>query len=245
MNDLLIVDKADEVIGCGEKLSVHRSGQLHRAFSIFLFSLEDRRLLIQRRANGKYHSGGLWSNSCCSHPRKGKEILSELNQRLNEEISYDADVVRISAPGDPPEKSFIFCGKFGYFAQLGELVENEIDSVYVLFMNLNDQKKISVNPEEASACQWIKLDDLVLWLRQNPEDFTAWFVPALKLAVNAICGEIERKGDADCELNSLVAHLNSLETKPGTRVFSADSPFTGTRPLGIRCMVGGKSLSLL
>lgn len=94
MNDeIILVDIYDNEIGSMKKLEAHKKPMLHRAFSIFLFSGD--RILIQKRNISKYHSGGLWANSCCSHPRKGKLLETEVHKRLSEELGMDCQLEEI------------------------------------------------------------------------------------------------------------------------------------------------------
>ena len=93
MEDLIIwVDENDNEIGYGEKLETHIKGQLHRAFSVFIFDWSDSTMLIQRRAIGKYHSGGLWSNSCCSHPYDGENFEDSIKRCIKNELNFDLDI---------------------------------------------------------------------------------------------------------------------------------------------------------
>ena len=96
---LVLVDESDQETGYGEKLHVHQNALLHRAFSIFVFDWDKEEMLLQRRASGKYHSGGLWSNACCSHPRKGETMAHALNNRLKAELGLETDV-KIQSPPD-------------------------------------------------------------------------------------------------------------------------------------------------
>ncbi|MDO5151637.1 MAG: NUDIX domain-containing protein, partial [Oscillospiraceae bacterium] len=90
MNDLLILtDEMDNEIGYADKMSVHINEQLHRAFSLFIYNEKEQKMLIHRRAIGKYHSGDLWTNACCSHPRKGEELLNSIIRRTKEELGID------------------------------------------------------------------------------------------------------------------------------------------------------------
>ena len=93
MEYVLLVDASDRVTGVREKMAAHREGLLHRAFSVFVFT-PDGRLLLQQRAMGKYHSGGLWSNTCCSHPRVGETVEGAATRRLQEEMGITCDVRR-------------------------------------------------------------------------------------------------------------------------------------------------------
>lgn len=175
---IICVDENDQVTGYGEKLAVHRAKQLHRAFSIFLYDAKKDVWLIQKRAEGKYHSGGLWSNSCCSHPRKDETMQIALVRRLNEELGIDL-------PDDTP---FLPAGEFLYFADYGELAEHEIDHVYVLEYAMTDDFR--VNPEEISTIRWIETEELNKELRETTESFSAWFPKAYKLAyqlVSTLC----------------------------------------------------------
>src|SRR3954470_22253251 len=107
---MILVDEHDREVGVAEKMDVHRRGVLHRAFSVFVFH-PDGRLLMQRRANGKYHSPGLWSNSACGHPRPGEDNRLAAQRRLREELGVTAEL----------EEAFAFT----YRVQLGDLWEHE------------------------------------------------------------------------------------------------------------------------
>ena len=99
---VVLIDEADATLGEGEKLDVHRAGTLHRAFSVFAFNAAGE-LLLQRRALGKYHSGGLWTNSCCGHPRPGEATIDAARRRLGEEMGGDelTDEASRTGEGDP------------------------------------------------------------------------------------------------------------------------------------------------
>lgn len=178
---IICVDENDKIIGYGEKLEVHRQKQLHRAFSIFLYDSERDTYLIQRRAEGKYHSGGLWSNSCCSHPRKDEPMQLALVRRLNDELG-------ISLPDDTV---FLRAGTFRYFADYGSLAEHEIDHVFVLPYEETDD--FSPNPEEIQDICWMAGADIKERLIDNPDQFSAWFPKAFELAERAI-DKINRGG---------------------------------------------------
>ncbi|MDP3953679.1 MAG: isopentenyl-diphosphate Delta-isomerase, partial [bacterium] len=94
MEQVVLVDHAGKEIGVEEKLTVHQKGLLHRAFSIFIFNSKGE-VLLQRRAEGKYHSGGLWSNACCSHPRPGETVLEAAHRRLQEEMGFDCGLKEV------------------------------------------------------------------------------------------------------------------------------------------------------
>src|SRR5689334_1861243 len=99
---VIIVDPLDNEIGASEKLAAHREGKLHRAFSVFVF--HDDALLLQRRADSKYHSPGLWTNTCCSHPRPGEGLTVAAHRRLSEEMGFDCDL--------EPAFSFVYRAQF-------------------------------------------------------------------------------------------------------------------------------------
>lgn len=151
-----LVDERGRVLGHMEKMAAHREGMLHRAFSIFLFDVSGE-LLLQRRAASKYHSPGLWSNSCCGHPRPGEQVHAAATRRLNEELGLRCDL------------SEMF--KFTYRAELGEgLIEHELDHV---FIGLNDRAP-RPDPSEVSAVRSIGRHALMTEMRRTPDRFSAW-----------------------------------------------------------------------
>ncbi len=168
-NLLVLVDEDDNEIGYGEKMEVHVQGKLHRAFSVFLIDNATNEILLQKRAERKYHSGGLWSNSCCSHPRKGEKMISALSRRLFEEL--------VESFGEDAWARF--AGKFHYFAQYEGLAENEWDYVYFVYV---DKEKIVLkpNPEEIAEVKWVTTKELENWLLLRPGEFSAWFREAWK-----------------------------------------------------------------
>ena len=160
--DLLVaVDAHDRQTGVVDKLTAHRQGILHRAFSIFVFD-EAGRLLLQRRAAGKYHSGGLWTNTCCSHPRAGEGLLDAAHRRLREEMGFDC----------PLEAVFGFV----YRAELdGGLVEHEFDHVVVGRFEGDPV----ADPGEVGDWKWVDVHAVRAQLAEAPAGFTAWFGTAL------------------------------------------------------------------
>ncbi len=154
---LILVDKDDSVIGAETKLAVHQQGLLHRAFSIFVFNSEGK-LLIQQRALGKYHSAGLWANSCCGHPRYGEKTDTAAVRRLGEEMGFNSPLRKV------------WC--FTYYAEVpGDLIEHEYDHVYVGLFNGVPH----VNPDEVKEWQWVNIDELFARVEENSEEFTLWF----------------------------------------------------------------------
>ncbi len=152
-----IVNGEDHITGYMEKLEVHRKGLLHRAFSILVFN-DKGDLLIHKRADGKYHSSGLWTNTCCGHPGPGESMEAAVSRRLNEEMGFICPLA--------------FGYKFHYRADFENgLTENEIDHVYLGRYNGD----FSVNPEEVSDYRWISLEAARQAAEEDPEHFTVWF----------------------------------------------------------------------
>ncbi|AEV67551.1 isopentenyl-diphosphate Delta-isomerase [Acetivibrio clariflavus] len=154
---ILLVNEDDEEIGIGEKMEVHKTGQLHRAFSIFVFNSENK-LLLQKRAISKYHSGGLLTNTCCSHQRKGEDLYETIHTRLMEEMGFDCDLEEIFT--------------LKYRAELDNgLIEHEIDHV---FIGRYDGDPVP-NPDEVDDYAWVDLEDVLRDVSESPENFTCWF----------------------------------------------------------------------
>lgn len=207
MNDyIILVNEQDETIGYSEKMDAHKNGKLHRAFSIFIFDWNTKKMLIQKRAFEKYHSGGLWTNACCSHPLKDETMVGCLNTRLAEELGLCTDF-NIKVPSDcglllHGEDVIYSCGKFSYFASFGEVVENEIDHVFLYspVKSKIDLTDISFNKQEIEEIKWISIEELKSWMESNPKDFTAWFKSAFELAYIVFCrqaGNIDMFFDND------------------------------------------------
>lgn len=161
MERVVLVDEQDRELGAAEKLAAHGAGKLHRAFSIFVFNSE-RRLLLQRRAQAKYHSGGLWSNTCCGHPRPGEATDAAARRRLREELNFDCEL--------RPAFEFI------YRAQLAnELIEHEYDHVFVGEFD----GVVVPNDREVEDWKWTTLDELRRDMRVRPDEYTYWLKAAL------------------------------------------------------------------
>jgi len=153
---VILVDPGDREIGSARKLSVHRAGQLHRAFSVFVF---DRRgqMLLQRRAQTKYHSGGLWSNACCGHPRPGEPTDAAARRRLREELGFECDVRHVGSV-------------YYKLPVTDELSEHEFDHLFVAEFD----GVVDPNAAEVDAIRWLPGDALARDLEQHPERYTAW-----------------------------------------------------------------------
>lgn len=157
MQEVVLVDSNDQPVGKMEKLEAHRKGLLHRAFSVFIFN-RNNELLLQQRALEKYHSGGLWTNSCCSHPVPDESLEAAGAKRLSEEMGFTTGLSRLFA--------------FEYRVELdNQLIEHEYDHVLVGRYD----GEIIPNPEEVMAFRWISMDDLMTELQQHPDAFTSWF----------------------------------------------------------------------
>ena len=169
-NDKLIwVDLFDNAIGSGEKLETHVKNQLHRAFSVFI--IHNGKMLIQKRALEKYHSGGLWANACCSHPRWGETLDDAVQKRMEEELGI---------PQGSCEPKELFA--FNYFSQYEGLSEYEIDHVF-----LTDYcGKMCVDSDEIMEMRWVSLKDLQVEMQEMPQNFTTWFLIAAPRVIEYI-----------------------------------------------------------
>lgn len=166
---VILVDHLGKEIGVEEKLKAHREGKLHRAFSVFIFNTQGE-LLLQKRSRTKYHSGGLWTNTCCSHPRPGETYHCAAKRRLNEEMGVDCELTVLF--------SFIYHTKLE-----NNLFEHELD--YVLLGRFDGQP--IPNPDEVDDWKWMQIDQLKRDVRENPKRYTYWF----KLVLNRVL----KKGD--------------------------------------------------
>ena len=155
--EIILVNEKDEEIGIGEKIKVHKKGKLHRAFSIFVFNFKGE-LLLQQRAKEKYHSGGLWSNTCCSHPRPNEILKDAIHRRLKEEMGFDCELKEVF--------NFIYQEKLD-----NELIEHEFLHVFIGKFD----GKVVLNKNEAMDYKWISVDELKQDINKNSERYTCWF----------------------------------------------------------------------
>lgn len=157
MQKVLLVDPRDRVIGAAEKIDAHTRGLRHRAFSVFI---QNRRgeVLLQRRAASKYHSGGLWANSCCGHPAsEGEETSVAARRRLGEELGLSCDLV------------WLF--RTSYRTRVGPtMVENEVVHIY---RGLSDRDPVPA-PEEVEDWAWVPVEDLASMVRREPWKYAGW-----------------------------------------------------------------------
>ncbi len=153
---LILVDESNRAVGAGPKQAIHLQGLLHRAFSIFM--VDDRgRILLQQRSPRKYHSGGLWANSCCGHPRPGERTVTAARRRLDEELGVT----------DPL--------RFGFFARYQAELDHgmqENEFVYVYFGRLGSPAKPA--PAEIADLEFVSLRELSRRIKRKPGDFTYW-----------------------------------------------------------------------
>ena len=160
MSDILIlVNEQDGQIGSEEKQAVHVKGLLHRAFSLFIVN-EEGEMLLQQRAHDKYHSGGAWSNACCSHPRDGEDLEIAVARRLADEMGMTC----------PAEKKL----EVVYNLDVGGgLIEREYNHTFV--GHVAKDVTITPNPEEVAATRWMSLPDLDDDLAAHPDQYSSWF----------------------------------------------------------------------
>lgn len=154
---IIIVDEQDRVVGTMEKLEAHRLGILHRAFSVLIFNQQSE-VLLQRRAKKKYHSPGLWSNTCCSHQRERETLEEAVSRRLQEELGFTCVCKEV------------YC--FQYRVEFNNgLIENEMDHVFLGFYD----GIVTPNKDEIDEFRWVNLNELKQEMKEKPEQFTFWF----------------------------------------------------------------------
>jgi len=157
INEVILVDELDNEIGRMEKMEAHRKGLLHRAFSVFIFN-DQGLMLLQKRALHKYHSPGLWTNTCCSHPAPGETTLDAASRRLQEEMGFTCKLEEI--------------GAFTYRTSFNNgLQEHEFDHLFTGTFN----GRFEVNSEEVAEYKWCSLEEIDELLITSPEEFTVWF----------------------------------------------------------------------
>lgn len=165
---VILVDEQDNEIGSMEKIEAHEKALLHRAFSIFIFN-DEGQMMLQQRALTKYHSPGLWTNTCCSHPRPGELLYDATRRRIVEEMGFLCDMEEMF--------SFIYKAPFDH-----GLTEHELDHVF--FGRYNGEPE--VNHDEVAAWKWMELNALLVDMEKDPEGYTVWFRIAM--------GAIQEKG---------------------------------------------------
>ena len=165
LEEVVLVNEKDEALGTMEKMEAHEQALLHRAFSVFVFNTNGD-LLMQQRAFSKYHSGGLWTNTCCSHPRPNEDVADAAKRRLQEEMGFITSLT----------KAFDFTYKAAFD---NGLTEHEFDHVYTGVY----EGPVHFNPNEVAAYAFMTEIELEEQIKETPERFTAWFhiaYPTLK-----------------------------------------------------------------
>lgn len=156
-NKVILVDAEDNPVGTMEKMEAHEKGLLHRAFSVLIFNSKGE-LLLQKRASSKYHSGGLWTNTCCSHPAPNETVAVAAKRRLKEEMGIDLQPV--------------FAYKFTYKAPLDQnLIEHEVDHVFTATFDGVPQ----VNTHEVEDWKFVEISQLLHDIQAHPDRYTPWF----------------------------------------------------------------------
>lgn len=155
--EVILVDQNDNPVGLMPKLEAHQKGVLHRAFSVFIVN-QKKELLLQQRAMGKYHSPGLWTNTCCSHQRQGETSLSAGKRRLSEEMGMEVPLKELF--------TFIYKAPFD-----NGLTEHELDHVLLGF----SEDAPNINKEEVEDWKWVSIDTLFENIKKQPETYTEWF----------------------------------------------------------------------
>ena len=168
--ELILVDDDDNPVGSETKLRAHENGgRLHRAFSVFVFDRAGR-MLLQRRAEKKYHFGGLWTNACCGHPRKGEGLEDAVHRRLREEFGFDTDLTEMF--------SFVYRATDGKSG----LTEHEFDHVF--YGEFGGEPR--PDPDEIDGWRWVHPARLVAHLEGNPHEYTPWFGIAAARVIEAL-----------------------------------------------------------
>lgn len=163
----MIVNTNGVSVGTMDKMAAHRSGMLHRAFSVFIFNTKGQ-LLLQQRALDKYHSGGLWTNTCCSHPKLGEFTVEAAHRRLHEEMGMDCEMTELF--------QFTYRHEFE-----NGLIENEFDHV---FMGISNELPLP-DPAEVAAFRYMDANLLLADLIEQPQLYTAWFKICLEQVLEA------------------------------------------------------------
>ena len=155
--NVILVDKNDTQIGLMSKLDAHKKGILHRAFSVFVLN-NNNEIMLQKRAYNKYHSGGLWTNTCCSHQREGENSIEAGKRRLLEEMGFETELKILT--------SFIYKVEFE-----NGLTEHELD--YLLIGKY--LKSPVINKQEVADWKWMKVELIADDIKLNPNNYTSWF----------------------------------------------------------------------
>lgn len=170
---VVLVDLHDQQFGIMGKMEAHEKAVLHRAFSIFILN-SNKELLLQQRAFSKYHSPGLWTNTCCSHQREGESNLEAGNRRMMEEMGMTV----------PLQELFTFIYKASFE---NGLTEHELDHVMLGFSDEDP----NINIDEVASFKWMSLEALKKDLVKNPNDYTVWFAIIFDRFFQHVCNKLE------------------------------------------------------
>ncbi|WP_124981218.1 isopentenyl-diphosphate Delta-isomerase [Nonlabens xiamenensis] len=157
IEQVILVNEKDEQVGLMEKIEAHEKALLHRAFSVFVLN-DKNEIMLQQRAFGKYHSPGLWTNTCCSHQREGESNIAAGKRRLMEEMGFTTELEELF--------NFIYIAPFE-----NGLTEHEFD--HVMIGKYNDEPKI--NPDEVADYKWMSAEDIKEDMLHQPQNYTEWF----------------------------------------------------------------------
>lgn len=177
LEEVVLVNQKDEVLGTEEKIKAHQLGLLHRAFSVFIYRKqgEEIEFLLQKRHIDKYHCGGLWTNTCCSHPRLNEPVVLAAERRLKEEMSLSIPLRVVG--------SFVYRAAFE-----NGLIEHEFDHVLLGEFKEDSQHTVSikVDPQEVEEYRWVSVSILEEELSNHPDLYTPWIKPAFALAMEGL-----------------------------------------------------------
>ncbi|EKE83433.1 isopentenyl-diphosphate Delta-isomerase [Idiomarina xiamenensis] len=166
-NNVVLVDNSGNFIGIKDKLQAHIDGDLHSAFSVFVFNKKSE-LLLQRRASNKYHSGGLWSNTCCSHPFPNENTTAAGKRRLQEEMGFQCEIAEIHT-------------KIYNVPCSNGLIENEYNKVFIGRFDGTPE----INDEEVEDWRWISVNQLLKDMKTSRDEYTSWFPVLLEDVIAA------------------------------------------------------------
>lgn len=176
-DELILVDELDQIIGYADKKKTHYDKLRHRAFSLFLYDKKCKTLLLHQRAMNKYHSGGLWTNSCCSHPRKNEELFEAVVRRAKQELGVSLQ-----------EDDLHYAGKFTYLADFGPLAEYEIDNV--VYASVDETITLDVDKDEIMDVKWESIEWIKQDLTKSPSKYSAWFPKAFEFFYQQVVSDI-------------------------------------------------------
>ncbi|ECL4818663.1 isopentenyl-diphosphate Delta-isomerase [Salmonella enterica] len=166
MDDVILIDRDDNATGTMDKILAHKKGMLHRAVSVYIIN-DNGEVLLQQRAAKKYHSGSLWSNTCCTHPLPGEDIMSAAGRRLMEEMGMKCNLLKLFP--------------LYYNVDVGNgFREHEITHV---FYGVSNDIPV-LNPEEAASFSYVSPDNIVYEINRSPEKFTEWFKSCFPKIIN-------------------------------------------------------------